>query len=312
MDVPQLVAQLPAIITSTVDFITSNLPVIVEQGINLIVQLAQGILQAIPQLVAALPSIISAVVDGLAQLPGMVLNIGVNIVQGLWNGISSMAGWLWDQVSGWASGLMSNIKGFFGIHSPSTVFAEVGKFMGLGVGVGFVGTMDKVAEDMEGAIPTSFDMPALNTPALPEFATAVPGTPDMPEPQPIVYIVAPLVEGINIPPISDMMYNVTPVVEDFDPPDVSSAAMYSHDDDSSDDPDLDDDSPDGRPRPSGPDGPPPRIVFSPVINLYVQGSVDDDTIAKLRAELRDEMKSQYEELRKQELEQMALKEQYAF
>lgn len=310
--IPQLVSQLPAIITSTVDFITSNLPIIVEQGINLIVQLAQGILQAIPQLVAALPSIISAVVDGLAQLPGMVLNIGVNIVQGLWNGISSMAGWLWDQVSGWASGLMSNIKGFFGIHSPSTVFAEIGKFMGLGVGIGFTGTMDKVSEDMESAIPTSFDMPALNTPALPEFATAVPDTFGMPEPQPIVYIVAPLVEGINIPPISDMMYSVKPEIEEFDPPDVSAAALYNPDDSDSDTPDLDDDSPDGRPRPYGPGGQPPSIVFSPVINIYVQGSVDDETIAKLRAELRDEMKAQYEELRKQELEQMALKEQYAF
>ena len=327
--IPQLLAALPEIITGTVNFITANLPIIIEQGINLVVQLAQGILQAIPQLVAALPSIISAVVNGLAQLPGMVLNIGVNIVQGLWNGISSMAGWLWGQISGWASNLMSNIKGFFGIHSPSTVFAELGKFMGLGVGIGFTSTMDKVSTDMEKAIPTSFDMPALNAPeavpALPSVATAVQDNPDLPtNTEPIVYIVAPLVEGVNIPPISDMMYNVKPVVEDFNPPDVSGRAMYETD---SEDEWDDDDSesppvtvrvpgPDVEPEPrdfdptGGPAG--PAAPFAPVINIYVQSGVDDETIARLRAELHDEMKSQYEEFRKQELEEMSLKVQYKF
>ena len=46
-----------------------------------------------------------------------------------------------------------------GIQSPSTVFAEVGKNMALGVGVGFGEQMNKVADDMQNAIPLEFDVP---------------------------------------------------------------------------------------------------------------------------------------------------------
>ena len=66
-----------------------------------------------------------------------MINAGSNLLHGLWEGISGAASWLWEKVSGWASSLVSGIKDFFGIHSPSTVFAEIGGNMADGVGVGF-------------------------------------------------------------------------------------------------------------------------------------------------------------------------------
>lgn len=81
-----------------------------------------------------------------------MVSAGANLLHGLWEGISSAASWLWDKVTGWASSLVSGIKSFFGIHSPSTVFAEIGTNMGEGVGVGFGESMDGVSADMTAAM----------------------------------------------------------------------------------------------------------------------------------------------------------------
>ena len=87
-----------------------------------------------------------------------LVEAGGNLLKGLWEGISNAASWLWNKVKEWAGGLIDGIKNFFGIHSPSTVFAGIGENMGLGLGEGFVDAMDDVEKEMEKAIPTDFDM----------------------------------------------------------------------------------------------------------------------------------------------------------
>ena len=72
--------------------------------------------------------------------------------------ISNAADWIWSKIKGFFSGIVDGIKDFFGIHSPSTLFAGLGKNMGEGIGVGFEKAMDGVARDMQNAIPTGFDM----------------------------------------------------------------------------------------------------------------------------------------------------------
>ena len=66
--IPALLEQLPAIITSISDTLVANMPMILETGVQLLIQLASGIIQAIPQLVAQLPQIISAIVSGIGAL----------------------------------------------------------------------------------------------------------------------------------------------------------------------------------------------------------------------------------------------------
>jgi len=175
---PRLVEALPEIITTIIDFITDNLPAIIEMGIELIVQLAFGLIKAIPQLIAALPQIIAAIVNGLGEAVGAVFEIGANIVSGLWQGIQSLAGWLWDKVSGWISSIWDGICDFFGIASPSKEMGWVGKMMveGLagsidsngheavdavnGMGKDIDNVMKGIAKDMETALPTDFDVAA--------------------------------------------------------------------------------------------------------------------------------------------------------
>lgn len=82
--------------------------------------------------------IVSGIESALLQLPSKMISIGKNLVKGLWNGISDMTGWIISKIKGFGDSVLSGIKSFFGIHSPSTVFRDqVGKMMALGIGVGF-------------------------------------------------------------------------------------------------------------------------------------------------------------------------------
>lgn len=78
--------------------------------------------------------IVSAVVNTISKLPSKMLSIGSNLVKGLWNGIGNAKDWILGKIKGFGDSILSGIKSFFGIHSPSTVMEkEVGKNLALGV-----------------------------------------------------------------------------------------------------------------------------------------------------------------------------------
>ena len=62
-------------------------------GVEMIIQLAFGLIKALPQLVAALPQIVSAVVS-IGKAAISIVEVGKNIVVGLWDGIASMMSWI--------------------------------------------------------------------------------------------------------------------------------------------------------------------------------------------------------------------------
>lgn len=150
---PKLIDKIPIIIEKLIDAIIKNFPKIVGAGVEIVVKLAAGLIQTIPKIVSAAGKLVGQVFKAIAKLPGMMWDIGKNIVQGIWNGISGMASWLWNKISGWCSSIFDNIKNFFGIHSPSKLFADkIGKMLGLGLGEGFDDSLSSVYKDMERAV----------------------------------------------------------------------------------------------------------------------------------------------------------------
>lgn len=101
----------------------------------------------------AASNLINKVVETLKSLPKKMLEIGKDIVRGIWDGITGMFSWIGDKISGFFGGLVDGVKDALGIHSPSKVFAGIGKFMAEGLGIGFDGQMDKVSQNMMGTIP---------------------------------------------------------------------------------------------------------------------------------------------------------------
>lgn len=154
--IPQLIAMLPQIVVKIVRTLSAHLPEILSTGLQMMVQLAAGIVRGIGNAVSGARNVVSNIVGALKQAPSMVLDIGANIVRGLWQGIKNSVGWLRDKISGWVSGIMKDIKGFFGIHSPSRVMRdEVGKYLAEGIGVGFEDEMGNVSKQMIDAMPSS-------------------------------------------------------------------------------------------------------------------------------------------------------------
>ena len=150
---PILIEKVPEIIMKLVTALIKNAPKILEAGVQLIVKLVEGVGSVLGKLGQMAGTIIQTIWDGLKSLPSKMIEVGKNLIQGIWNGISNAVGWLWDKISGFCSGIVDKIKGFFGIHSPSKVFAdEVGKFLALGLGEGFDDNLGKVYKNMQSAV----------------------------------------------------------------------------------------------------------------------------------------------------------------
>lgn len=150
---PILIEKAPEIIMKLVTALIKNAPKILEAGVQLIVKLVEGVGSVLGKLGQMAGTIIQTIWDGLKSLPSKMIEVGKNLIQGIWNGISNAVGWLWDKISGFCSGIVDKIKGFFGIHSPSKVFAdEVGKFLALGLGEGFDDNIGKVYKNMQSAV----------------------------------------------------------------------------------------------------------------------------------------------------------------
>ena len=208
-----------------------------------------------------------------------------------------------------------------------SVFAEIGDNMALGLGKGFGDSMKDVTEDIKGAVPTNLDGPEIDVPepngpadvtygvypnveGIDEIGNAIADS---------VYKVSPIIEDVNTPSVSDVTYSVNPLVEDFNPP---SYEQYAGDEDGEGGyPEQVDGGgnggipePDGGSTGNGGGG----FTFSPTVTVQitVEGNADSEALEEMRAQLMAEfetkMRELYDEFREEELQQAALKNQYAF
>lgn len=145
---PRLISQLPKIITGIVQFFISSIPKIIETGVKLLVSLIKNLPQIIAELVKAMPQIIKAICEALAQGVVDLAKVGANLLAGLWDGIKEKAKWLKEKVAGLADTVTGWFKNLFGIHSPSKVFAEIGKYLSEGLGMGIEDNADAALAPM--------------------------------------------------------------------------------------------------------------------------------------------------------------------
>jgi phage-related protein len=154
---PRLVEKIPVIIDKLLSAIFNNFPLILDAGIELVLALADGLIKAIPQLLQSLPVIIGKLINGLIGAIPQLITAGGQLLAGLFKGLLNPTA-IWNAVKSLFNGIVGGIKELFGIHSPSTVMADVvGKNLALGLGEGFDETMGDVSKEMANAIPTEFD-----------------------------------------------------------------------------------------------------------------------------------------------------------
>lgn len=144
----------PEMITKFVAYATEKLPDILKLGLQLVLSLVKGLAQNLPQLVQGTLKMVDTIVKAFVDSLPDIIEVGRDIVRGVWEGITALGSWLYDKVSGFFGGIVDSVKGMLGIHSPSRVFAGIGKNMALGLGEGFDKQMQGVSASIQSAIPT--------------------------------------------------------------------------------------------------------------------------------------------------------------
>ena len=163
--IPELLAYLPEVILAICN--TFKNYDWKELGTNIIDGLKNGIGGSITKAVEKVKELGQKIMKEFKSLLGInspstvFEGFGENLLEGLWNGIANIKDWLVTKIKGLGSTITSAMKTVLGINSPSKVFEnEIGKNLGLGIGVGFEKVMKSVKEDMADAIPTDFDLSA--------------------------------------------------------------------------------------------------------------------------------------------------------
>jgi phage-related protein len=87
--------------------------------------------------ISAASQFASNLISGLSSIPGQVVSIGSNIVEGIANGIRNAGGAILDALGGAINGAINTVKGWLGIHSPSTLMRDlIGVNIGRGAAIG--------------------------------------------------------------------------------------------------------------------------------------------------------------------------------
>ena len=171
---PVLIPEVPKIITTIIDTIVDNFPLIINLALTLITTLVtalidnlpaigqaaidivnallDGVVEMFPQIVTAAGNIISTIVTAITDLIPTVLQVGKDVVAGIWQGIQDAWQGLLTDMAGIIQGLPDWVKKLLGIASPSKVFADIGKNMAAGLGVGFKGSYKDIKNQISQAI----------------------------------------------------------------------------------------------------------------------------------------------------------------
>ena len=150
-----IVDAIPQIISGITDALIGNIDKIIDAGVQLFVALIENLPTIIVEIVKAVPDIIAGIVKAFGDSAWKIVEIGGDLIKGIWEGIKNAGEWLWDKITGFFDGIVGGIKDFLGIHSPSRVFADMGKNMALGIGEGWDNQYDSIKKDIESGM--SFD-----------------------------------------------------------------------------------------------------------------------------------------------------------
>ena len=152
--IPTLIANIPEILNAIVNvFLAFNW---LNIGKQLVTAIGNGIKGAGSFISSSAKTIVDTLYNGVKQLPQTMLNLGRQMIQGLINGIRGMIAGVKDNIAEVASGAVSTLKNILGIHSPSTVFKEIGVNLMQGLAIGMkdgsgevMETVDDLAAELE-------------------------------------------------------------------------------------------------------------------------------------------------------------------
>lgn len=147
--------------------VTTEVPKIVSSVVKFFEELPGNILTAILKtvdtisewrekmvafIVVEVPKIVSSIVGEFKKLPDELRKLGKFIWDGLINGLKDAWSTVTNGIKGFTDGFINGFKDALGIHSPSTVFAEIGGYIDQGLANGITSAILYVATAMQGVV----------------------------------------------------------------------------------------------------------------------------------------------------------------
>ena len=177
--IPQIGPILTAILPSLLEGVVSLLNELTKALPSLIPVLMDGLVQGVKQLSAALPDIIQALIIGTVliiqalaeELPTLMpvivdailqiipilienlplfLGVGGQLIMGILQGLINSIPKLLGRIPQFVNSIIKAFKDYFGIRSPSTVFANIGQYIVQGLWNGITGLKDWVISKVKG------------------------------------------------------------------------------------------------------------------------------------------------------------------
>jgi phage-related protein len=154
----------------------AQLPSLTEKSVTLFLGIQEGLVKAMPEILAALVPLVPDMVMGLARMIPLLEKAGVELLGGLIKGILDNAPRLIAGViKNIGDGLVNGLKAFFGIKSPSRVFANIGQSLTQGLALGLndgKGSVMDAAQGLADAVDANFGTGGFNA----NISTTIPAT----------------------------------------------------------------------------------------------------------------------------------------
>jgi phage-related protein len=156
-NLPQVLESVGQVLSTLWGVIVEYGPQLLAAGFELIVQLGAGILSAVGEVVGPMAEVAAGAIQAWGEKVKDFVNAGIQVISGIVEGIKSAASQVWDTLWGIISGAVDKVKAFFGIKSPSKLFAYFGKMIDEGFAKGIednvgtvAGAMDTITEQTSG------------------------------------------------------------------------------------------------------------------------------------------------------------------
>lgn len=134
--IPVLLEAIPTIIANVATSIVQSLPILIPAVVQILMGVGNALITYVGMILRVIPELFAKIKTAFQEMDWAA--IGKGIIDGIKNGITNMWGTLVETAKSVANSVLNAAKSVLGINSPSKVFRdEVGRYMALGIGVGF-------------------------------------------------------------------------------------------------------------------------------------------------------------------------------
>lgn len=141
-----------SLILKAADGISDGMITIKNKASELFGKIPEALMEGLAYLYIKISEFVGDAIDWFKGSFEKIKDVGHDLVTGLWNGIVSVKDWIIDKIGGFTDDVLSGIKSFFGISSPSKKTAVFGRYLAEGLAVGVEDEAPAAFRDIQNAL----------------------------------------------------------------------------------------------------------------------------------------------------------------